>query len=177
MLFIQRRNGIYFWMSLYKIRFAIFNAFPCLVPYCKQCNLVIIHIKKQFYRQILIVSPYENGRSFQEYGHILQHNLLRKRYEQLGWTSKGARKFIDESKKDRLQWYNNVLADFEKECKSEIIAIAKKNNPSFKLVNKISRYGKTSNYDFFAEVFANSQSSKPNELGLAMEQWLKEKGY
>ena len=71
----------------------------------------------------------------------------------------------------------NVLADFEAECKSEIIAIAKKNNPSFKLVNKISRYGKTSNYDFFAEVFANSQSSKPNELGLAMEQWLKEKGY
>ena len=71
----------------------------------------------------------------------------------------------------------NVLADFEAECKSEIIAIAKKNNPSFKLVNKISRYGKTSNYDFFAEVFANSQSSEPNELGLAMEQWLKEKGY
>lgn len=103
--------------------------------------------------------------------------MLVKRYEQLGWTSKGARKFIDESKKDRLQWYNNVLADFEAECKSEIIAIAKKNNSSFVYLDNISEYGSEFDYDFFAEVFANSQSSKPNELGLAMEQWLKEKGY
>ena len=52
----------------------------------------------------------------------------------------------------------NVLADFEAECKSEIIVIAKKNNTSFKLANKISRYGKTSNYDFFAN------SNNANEL-------------
>lgn len=56
----------------------------------------------------------------------------------------------------------NVLADFEAECKSEIIVIAKKNNTSFKLANKISRYGKTSDYDFFADVFANSNNA--NEL-------------
>lgn len=112
-----------------------------------------------------------------EYGHILQHNLLVKRYEQLGWTSKDARKFIDESKVNRLQWYDDVLADFEKECKSEIIAIAEKNNSSFKLSDNISGYGSETNYDFFAEVFANSQSSEPNKLGLAMQEWLKLKGF
>ena len=112
-----------------------------------------------------------------EYGHILQNTLLVKRYKSLGWTSKDARKFIDESKINRLQWYDDVLADFEKECVDEIVTIAEKNNPNFDLLKSISKYGLDSDSDFFAEVFANSQSSKPNELGLAMEQWLKEKGY
>lgn len=71
----------------------------------------------------------------------------------------------------------NVLADFEAECKSEIIAIAKKNNSSFVYLDNISEYGSEFDYDFFAEVFANSQSSKPNELGLAMQEWLKLKGF
>lgn len=112
-----------------------------------------------------------------EYGHILQNTLLRKRYERLGWSIKDPEKFIDESKFNRLQWYDDVLADFEKECKTEIIEIAKKNNSSFKLSDNISISGSEFDSEFFAEVFANSQSSKPNELGLAMQQWLKLKGY
>lgn len=112
-----------------------------------------------------------------EYGHILFNSLLKKRYEQLGWSRKNARKFIDESKKDRLQWYKDVIADFQKECVDEIITIAEKNNPDFDLLKNISGCGNLSDSEFLAEVFTNSQSSKPNELGLAMNEWLKLEGY
>ncbi len=64
----------------------------------------------------------------------------------------------------------------KKECVYEIIAIAKKANPNFSLANNISRYGKTNDAEFFAEVFANSQLSKPNELGKAMNIWLEKRG-
>ena len=37
-------------------------------------------------------------------------------------------------------------------------------------------YGKKNKSEFLAEVFANSQLSKPNELGKAMNIWLNEKG-
>ena len=57
----------------------------------------------------------------------------------------------------------------------KIIAIAKRNNPAFDLDANISEYGKTSKAEFFAEVFANSQLGKPNELGVAMNEWLNKK--
>ena len=112
-----------------------------------------------------------------EYGHILFNSLLKKRYEHLGWSRKNARKFVDESKKDWLEWYIDVIADFQKECVDEIITIAEKNNPDFNLIEHISGCGSLTDSDFLAEVFSNSQSSVPNELGLAMNEWLKLKGY
>lgn len=61
--------------------------------------------------------------------------------------------------------------------KNAILEIAKKNNPLFRLEDNISEYGDRANTEFFAEVFANSQLGKPNELGIAMLEWLKEAGY
>ena len=59
---------------------------------------------------------------------------------------------------------------------TEIIAIAKERNPEFSLKNNISGYGKTNYQEAFAEVFANSQLGKPNELGKAMLIWLERQG-
>ena len=114
-----------------------------------------------------------------EYGHMLQNSLVQKRMEELGWDASNPRAFIDNSKKTknaRLKWYCNVDNTVKDENFREIIAIAKQNNPQFSLEDNISKYGKKNKAEFFAEVFANSQLSKPNELGKAMNIWLKEKG-
>lgn len=42
--------------------------------------------------------------------------------------------------------------------------------------DNLSMYGMTNKKEFFAEAFANSQLSKPNELGDAMNVWLERKG-
>ena len=64
-----------------------------------------------------------------------------------------------------------------KEHFDEIVEIAKNKNKDFKLSDNISEYGKTNYHEFFAEVFANSQCGEPNELGKAMNEWLKKKGF
>lgn len=63
-----------------------------------------------------------------------------------------------------------------KEIKNEISEIAKKNHPEINVKDLISGYGMTNAKEFFAETFANSQCGAPNELGEAMNEWLKEKG-
>ena len=55
----------------------------------------------------------------------------------------------------------------------DIYGIALKNNPNFDLNKNLSLYGKTKSQEFFAECFANMVSGKPNELGKAMEEYLK----
>ena len=51
---------------------------------------------------------------------------------------------------------------------------------TFTLKDNISKYGSkitlVGKQEFFAEVFANSQLGAPNELGIAMQQWLVQKG-
>ena len=59
----------------------------------------------------------------------------------------------------------------------EIVGIAKENNPNFKVSDNISKYGKTNYFEAFAETFANSQLGDPNELGNAMNEWLKREGF
>ena len=114
-----------------------------------------------------------------EYGHMLQNVIKRDYMKSLGWTESNAFAFINRKAKTnsaKYKWYEDVQKKIQNDCYDEIIAIAKRNNPSFDLEANISEYGKTSKNEFFAEVFANSQLSKPNELGNAMNQWLKEKG-
>jgi len=55
----------------------------------------------------------------------------------------------------------------------DIYDIAIKNNPNFDLSKNLSNYGRGSSQEFFAECFANLESGKPNELGKAMEEYLK----
>ena len=113
-----------------------------------------------------------------EYGHMLQ-NVIKKEYmESLGWKNSDMFAFVNKSAKTdkaKYKWYADVQKTVQNNCYDEIIAIAKRNNPVFDLDANISEYGKTSKAEFFAEVFANSQLGKPNELGVAMNEWLNKK--
>lgn len=114
-----------------------------------------------------------------EYGHMLQHCLIQNEMEAKGWTSDKPNAFLDYKKKTPnavMKWYNNISNKTIKQHYNEIIAIAEKNNPAFNFTDNISRYGKSDYEEFFAEVFMNSQLSKPNELGKAMIEWLDMKG-
>lgn len=131
-----------------------------------------------------------------EYGHILQNTLIAKRFKADGWTAENSNQFIDKkgaaefganydyytpSLKKKLdyiyyKWYEDRRNEVLDNCYKEITAIAKKNNKKFKLKENLSKYGKKSKAEFFAEVFANSQLGAPNELGIAMQEWLKGQG-
>lgn len=92
-----------------------------------------------------------------EYGHMI-HNLLCQQYNMTNGTA--------------ISTY-----EYTEMAKNELISIATKNNPDFDLMKNISRYGRKNTCEFFAEVFCNSQFSMPNELGIAMQEWLKQKGF
>ena len=128
-----------------------------------------------------------------EYGHIVEAMLSRKR-TQYDLLEEKARKNIEDKYakfyKNGNQNISNAEILLEKSrltreeekiqaanIRKEIVDIAKDNNKDFKLEDNLSRYGHTNDYEFFAEVFANSQCGKPNELGNAMKQWLEKEGY
>ena len=114
-----------------------------------------------------------------EYGHMLQNNLVAKAMKESGWDENNYFAFMDRKAKSanaKFKWYIQKRKAVQEMCYNEIIAIAKEKNPLFSLDDNISGYGKTSKAEFFAEVFANSQLSKPNELGDAMNEWLERKG-
>ena len=112
-----------------------------------------------------------------EYGHILESYISRRREdwdaleEQFkqktpgGWIVKDPKAYQKAEKKRANEIYN------------EIIGIAKEKNSDFNLEDNLSKYGHSNKFEFFAEVFANSQCGEPNELGLAMEEWLQKEGF
>ena len=106
-----------------------------------------------------------------EYGHMLNNILLFESIDSID-TFKTKATTIEGKYKAYQKYQNKITGEWDK----EIIAIAKRDNPDFVLSDNISRYGKTNNAEFFAEVFANSQCGDPNELGKAMNKWLKERG-
>lgn len=106
-----------------------------------------------------------------EYGHMIHNILLYENIDSID-TFKTRATTLEGKYKAYSKYQSKVLGEWNK----EIIEIAKKNNPNFVLSDNISRYGKTNNAEFFAEVFANSQCGDPNELGKAMNEWLKEQG-
>ena len=115
-----------------------------------------------------------------EYGHMIQNLMIRREYERLGWSASDPLAFVDTTKKTakaRFRWYSKAEENVQNQCYNEIVAIAKQKNPDFSLADNLSRYGRTNKAEFFAEVFANSQLGNPNELGLAMIEWLKQKGF
>lgn len=117
-----------------------------------------------------------------EYGHILQNQLIQNEFIANGWVENDSKKFVNYAGKNKNQWfkwYINIRNKTLKNAKKEIVSIAKKNNPKFDITQNISVYGMKdkTQAEFFAEVFANSQLSKPNELGLAMQEWLKQRGF
>lgn len=115
-----------------------------------------------------------------EYGHMLQHVLIQERMVQKGWSKAKPHQFVNYNRKTQkamYKWYFDVEKEIHNECFKEIVEIAKRNNPNFKVTHDvISDYGCTNKAEFFAEVFANSQLGEPNELGNAMNIWLEERG-
>lgn len=114
-----------------------------------------------------------------EYGHMIQNMLIQRRMTNAGWEAENPGKFVDMTKRTRnaaYKWYNMQRETVRNECFSEIVQIAKDNNAEFNLADNLSKYGHSNKAEFFAEVFANSQLSEPNELGKAMNIWLERKG-
>lgn len=115
-----------------------------------------------------------------EYGHMLQNIMISdelKKRNLYGIEWSDLLKLSPRERNNYIMLMENTRKKVEKQCFDEIMAIAKKNNPNFSLKDNICVYGKTNRAEFFAEVFANSQLGKPNELGKAMEEWLKQRGY
>lgn len=117
-----------------------------------------------------------------EYGHLLEAKIerLRTNWEEL---EKKAEKIAgpDASKIKIVNEHFRLVKAEEKEkartIRKEIIDIAKTENKDFDLEKSLSKYGHTNDHEFFAEVFANAHCGKPNELGKAMQKWLKKEGY
>lgn len=111
-----------------------------------------------------------------EYGHILENavSVARTDYDAL---KEKVGKIVSPSASQIRNVYQNAEKDCAKNIWNEIIEIARTNNPDFSLEDNLSKYGRTNYYEAFAESFANSQCGKPNELGNAMNEWLKREGY
>lgn len=115
-----------------------------------------------------------------EYGHMLQNKLTSDYLSSLGWTPERWREYLNlsgKTKKAMFKFYLDADKTVIDNCFNEIVEIAKNNNPDFKLYDNLSTYGRTNKAEFFAEVFANSQLGAPNELGVAMQEWLERQGY
>lgn len=110
-----------------------------------------------------------------EYGHILEKLIMHDRADVDEVEEKLADAGLNLAKRKSI-----LLGEEKKHAKEifgEILSIAKENNPAFSLRGNISDYGKTKYTEAFAEVFANSQLGMPNELGDAMNEWLRRNGY
>lgn len=108
-----------------------------------------------------------------EYGHILESFISRRRQD---WTAMAEK---TQGFNDNLKFkeYNKAEKKHAKAIYEEIIDIAKENNHNFNLHMNLSMYGRASVSEAFAEMFANSQCGKPNELGIAMQKWLEKEGF
>lgn len=110
-----------------------------------------------------------------EYGHILESFVSRRRTDWESLQNKIA-KMVQPSASQVRQIYKDEEKKQAKNIFDEIVSIAKQKDPDFSMKDSLSKYGHTNHYEFFAEVFANSQCGKPNTLGEAMIAWLKKEG-
>ncbi len=112
-----------------------------------------------------------------EYGHILQNSIIYDELEEMG----GFENFKTRAKtfKGKIKSYEKLQEKIKRRHFEEIrqIAADKSSDPYNLIKNNLSQYGKTNYAEFFAEVFANSQLGESNELGDAMIEWLKKRGY
>lgn len=110
-----------------------------------------------------------------EYGHLVENYLINEyninnvnEYNEFVKALHSAKS--DYEVRKTYKTYENKICD---QIAQEIYAIAQKNNKNFILNDNLSIYGRESSQEFFAECFANMVSGKPNELGKAMEEYLK----
>lgn len=103
-----------------------------------------------------------------EYGHMIQHNLM--------FNDEYIRQISSVPSSEVDEYASNLVDALRANHREEILSIARENNPDFDLMSNISEYGRANDAEFFAEAFANAFCGNPNELGLAMEEWLRRKG-
>ena len=111
-----------------------------------------------------------------EYGHILQNSIMAEELNEIGGFENFKTKAT--TTQGKINSYKKLQENIQKRHFEEIreIAAQKSNEPNNVIANNLSIYGKTNYAEFFAEAFANSQLGEPNELGNAMNDWLKKKG-
>lgn len=107
----------------------------------------------------------------------MQNSIIYEELEELG----GFENFKTRAKtfKGKIKSYEKLQEKIKRRHFEEIrkIATDKSSDPYHLIKNNLSQYGNTNYAEFFAEVFANSQLGEPNELGDAMSEWLKKRGY
>lgn len=110
-----------------------------------------------------------------EFGHLIENYLINEYNinnpnEFNLYEKKLLNATTDYEARKLLRDYENNICD---KIAQDIYDIALKNNKEFKLNDNLSKYGRKSSKEFFAECFANMESGKPNELGKAMKEYLK----
>lgn len=110
-----------------------------------------------------------------EFGHLIENYLINEyninnptKVLELGKKIKQA-----SSKYEATQLFKNYEKNICDKIAKDIYDIALKQNKNFNLQNNLSKYGETKSQEFFAECFANMISGNKNELGKAMEIYLK----
>ena len=87
-----------------------------------------------------------------EFGHLLEIKIFKSKYL-FG---------------DRDMYYN-----YSNKIKDAIINIVHEKNENFNIEDALSGYSHRNSREFFAEAFANMELGKPNEIGKALEEYLK----
>ncbi len=110
-----------------------------------------------------------------EYGHMLENAIIRSRLSDnaLSMYRDALTQGQQANARNYLKYEESIIAS---DIRDEIIRIAKESDPNFSLTDNLSRYGRENNFEFFAEVFANSQCGAPNALGKAMNVWFERSG-
>jgi len=102
---------------------------------------------------------YKNYIVTHEFGHAVENNIIN---------------MIAQGEADQAWAKTSYFRKLqENKIKSQIIKIARENNPNFRLYDNLSEYGGDNSGEFFAEAFANAFCGNPNELGKSMLQYLK----
>lgn len=110
-----------------------------------------------------------------EFGHLVENYLINEYninnpFEYSNFKTKIRTSTTQYQVQKTFEDYEGKICD---KISQDIYDIALKNNPNFDLNKNLSLYGRTKSQEFFAECFANMVSGKPNELGKAIEEYLK----
>lgn len=116
-----------------------------------------------------------------EYGHLMHNKIISKAIsndynELLKQWHNGSITDNDDFNDRLFSAYYNRIGNLNK----QIINIAVKQNPGMSRADvkkAMSSYGNTNSAEFFAEAFASANGGKPNIMGKAMQEWLRQGGY
>ena len=147
--------------------------------YYKDGNLLYETEKRSVERFWSMPCKEENYKTYSlchEYGHMLESKISIARTDYDKIQEKISKK-VNPSAGQIRKAYDDAEKACAKDIFKEISQIAKDRNPEFSLKENLSEYGRSNYYEAFAEMFANSQCGSPNELGNAMNEWLKKEGY